>query len=147
MINPLLYKNVRKIIVKEATIYKSQVGDTMNAQINQTRLYPINHISWSGIKRALLHNFFYALLMNFMYFCEVAKLSAWQMFSRDEKPQGSFISLVCWWLQESIAWKFQCLISRMTLIFLATNVMIFNKNMIFIGKIYGGKSLWIVTNF
>lgn len=22
--------------------------------------------------------------MNFMYFCEVAKLSAWQMFSRDE---------------------------------------------------------------
>lgn len=76
MINPLLYINVRKILVKEATIYKCQVGDTMNAQINQTRLYSINHISRNGIKRALLYNFFCALLMNFMYFCEVAKLSA-----------------------------------------------------------------------
>lgn len=43
--------------------------------------------------------------MNFMCFCEVAKLSAWQMLSRDEKPQGGVISLACWWLQESIAWK------------------------------------------
>lgn len=103
MINLVLYINLRKFLVKEATIYKCQVGDTMNAQINQTRLCPINHISWNGIKKSFTLQLFNALLMNFMYFCEVAKLSTWQMFSRDEKPQGGVISLACWWLQETIA--------------------------------------------
>lgn len=59
MINSLLYINaVRKILIKEATSYKCQVRDTMNTQINQTTLYPINHISQNDIKSALLYTFF-----------------------------------------------------------------------------------------
>lgn len=66
------------------------------------RLYLINHTSQNGIKKRFFLYLFYALWMDFMHFCEEAKMSAWQMFSHDQKAQNG-IPVACWWMQESIA--------------------------------------------
>lgn len=145
MINPLLDINVRKILVKEATIYKCQVGDTTNAQINQTRLYPINHISWNGIKRALLYN----------YLCTVDELYVFLWSSQTVSLTNSFT----WWKTSR-----RCYFSHVLMTagkYSMKNFSVWSQGWLWLSwqqtlwyltkkktkhQIYGGKSLWIVSS-